>query len=331
MNATAQLSRSLVPSKSLTNPQRDKPVCPGDRALAHELQSLLNDVPGELRPARDTRLPLLTGLRRHSLAGAATARQLVFVAARIHHWSDERRTAEYLLRHRGELADGRRTAVALLSAARCAAEMDVRRGRSRELPIEPESFNRHVSEPTRGRTGDASVAETVVDYLRKLLGPEIVGSVAWGRLHDAVTVAIELAAEVADHGATGIRSMRSDARPRARLSCRLIDEFGNRDVARSLARLIVGADGTPIESALLWWVAHSDVDSAEVPEHVRARWARDLMDADPALATSRTRRRRARTSEGSGLAGIPGNKMRSATNLSRFIPACRDISGVARG
>lgn len=291
MNVTANLNRSFVPSKSLENPQSRKPIWAGDQALAVELQSILNALPIDLQPVVGRRFPLLTALRRHRPAGAVAARRLVFVAAQIHQWSDERRTAEYLLRHRDELADGRRTATALVSAARCAAEMDSRRARVREVPVEPEAFSRRYLEPPVARIEDASAADTVAAYLRQVVGADVAGPVAWGRLCDAVTVAVELATQLANHSAAGIRAMRSDARSGARLSCRLVEEFGDRHAARSLARLLVGGDGTPVETALLWWVAHRHADPGDIPDRVRVRWMRDLMDADPTLTTSRTRRR----------------------------------------
>jgi hypothetical protein len=138
------------------------------------------------------------------------------------------------------------------------------------------------------------VADTVVGFLRHALGDCPAGPRAWDRLRDAVTVALELAAQLADHGALSIRAMRSDARPAARLSCRLVEEFGDRSAARSLARLLVGGDGSSVETALLWWVAYRSSGAADVPEPVRLRWLRDLLDADPSVVTRRTRRRQAR-------------------------------------
>jgi hypothetical protein len=116
--------------------------------------------------------------------------------------------------------------------------------------------------------------------------------VAWTRLHDAVVVTFELAGQLTARGTTmSIFTMRSDARRGARLSRRLAAEFGDAHAARSLARLLVGGDDAPARAALLWWVAHRDVDPAEISSRLRDRWRRDLIDADPSVVTRRTRRR----------------------------------------
>lgn len=316
-------SQFASPAGALENLRRVRLTCITDQTLADELRAALNALPAELRPATDKLLPLLTGLRNQGRAGTAAARRLVFVAARIHDWSDERRTAEYLLRHRAELADGRRSALALLSAARCAAEMDFRSSRAHEVPIEPNTLNRRSLDSPPARVEDASVADTVVDYLRAVLDDCPAGPEAWGRLHSAVTIAVELATELVDHGALSLCAMRSDARPGARLSCRLQREFTDRNVARSLARLLVGGDGTPIESALLWWVAHR-ANRADIPDWVRQRWERDLKDADPSLVTTRTRRRRAHAHFGQRMNGAVKRPMRTSRDISRHVAACPD-------
>lgn len=286
-------SRPAFRSKPLDNPERPKPRSAAELALAQELRVALDDLPIDWPPAAGERFPLLTGLHRHSPAGAAAATRLVLVAAQVHHWSDERRTAEYLLRHRHEVAGGRRTLVELVSAARCAAEMHARRARSYEVPTDPESLTRHVYPMVPSRTDTPSVADAVVEYLQKQIGMDPAGVVAWTRLHDAVTVAFELAEHLAAHGtAVSIFTMRSDARRGARLSRRLAGEFGDADAARGLARLLVGGDDSPVETALLWWVAHREADPADIPQPVRDRWLRDLIDADPSVPTRRKRRRR---------------------------------------
>lgn len=296
MTATEYLnnSRPALRSKPLDNPERVKPRSADELALAQELRAVLDDLPAGWPPAADGRLPLLAGLHRHSPDGARTATRLLLVAVRVHHWSDERRTAEYLLRHRDEVADGRRTVAGLLSAARCAAEMDARRVRSREVPTDPEALTRRSDATVRARADTPSVADTVVEYLQEQIGEGAASLIAWARLHDAVTVASELAEQLAAHGTTvSIFTMRSDARRGARLSRRLAVEFGDAHAARSLARLLVGGDDAPAETALLWWVAHREVDSADIPQRLWGRWLRDLIDADPAVPTRRARRRRA--------------------------------------
>jgi hypothetical protein len=78
--------------------------------------------------------------------------------------------------------------------------------------------------------------------------------------------------------------MRTDARREARLVTHLRAEFGVEVAAARMARLLVGPDRSPIQTALLWWSARPCVTATEVPEDVRSRWRRDLRAADTAAA-----------------------------------------------
>jgi hypothetical protein len=89
-------------------------------------------------------------------------------------------------------------------------------------------------------------------------------------------------------GGTGpsLLGMRSDARKEARLVTHLRTAFDNEVAARNVARLLVGADGTAIESALLWWSARVDLVPSDVPAEVRGRWMRYLRTTESAISTA---------------------------------------------
>jgi hypothetical protein len=82
--------------------------------------------------------------------------------------------------------------------------------------------------------------------------------------------------------------MRSDARPHSRLVTYLRDEFGNDEIACNLARLLVGPDGTPIETGLLWWSVRRDLAPEHVPAAIRQRWMQGLRVASGADASARS-------------------------------------------
>jgi hypothetical protein len=291
--ATLSVATDRVPgiqSKPLDNPRRPKPASAADLELARDLDELLRQLPPLSQAAsRSEEFPLLGSLFRNDARhNTNLARRLVFIAAANHRTADERRTAEYLLRHHDEYLDGRREPLKLLMAARCAAEMDVRRVRRREIPTEaplvPEA-------PTASRAADQSVGEFVIEYLRGATGRGPATAASRSRLLDAIAVAIDLAERHARNGGTkpSVLAMRSDARKAARLVNRLLKEFEDQYTAHSLARLLVGADCTPIETSLLWWAARPDSPPTTVPPSIRERWTRDLAVADERVIGERPR------------------------------------------
>jgi hypothetical protein len=282
-----------TPHKPLDNPRRPKPSFGADIELARELGTLLAAMPSTLDSRAGEQFPLLSALARADHDGNAQARQLLFIAARVHHWADERRTAEYLLRNRQSVLDGRRDSASLISAARCAAEMDVRRVRLRETPRAPEVLDAGAAgDGACARLDDVSVGEHVVDFLRSVIGAEPMTARVQERFLTAVTVALEVSERHAlKRGELpSVIAMRSDARPEGRLSSYLLHEFGDAAVARNLARLLVGGCDTPIETSLLWWAACRHGEAGDVPADVRAGWQRDLIGADPELRSARSRR-----------------------------------------
>jgi hypothetical protein len=78
--------------------------------------------------------------------------------------------------------------------------------------------------------------------------------------------------------------MRSDARKESRLATHLRDDLGDRSVAGRIARLLVGPEGSPIETALLWWSGRPDFSPVAVPQEIRSRWLREFRAADRAVA-----------------------------------------------
>lgn len=283
-----------TPHKPLDNPRRPKPSFGADIELARELGTLLAAMPSTLDSRAGEQFPLLSALARADHDGNAQARQLLFIAARVHHWADERRTAEYLLRNRQSALDGHRDSASLISAARCAAEMDVRRVQFREAPRSPELLDAGVAVPAlRAQRDDPSVGEHVVAFLQSVLGTASMSPHVQDRLLTAVTVALEVSERHAlKRGELpSVIAMRSDARPEGRLSSYLCDEIGDATGARNLARLLVGGCGTSIETSLLWWAACRHHQPDAVPAYVRAGWQHALVGADPELRCDRSRRR----------------------------------------
>jgi hypothetical protein len=220
----------------------------------------------------------------------------VCIAAATHAEADERRTAEYMLRHRIDVIADRRSALALLSSARCAAEMDVRRIFGRETPTPSDSLSTWAAERAKARLDDPSVGEAVVSYLHRATGHLPATHLAHQRLLDAVAIAVEMSERhTLNNGKVpSLIAMRPAVRAQSRLVTHLRTAFGDGVAARSLARLLVGGDGSPIESSLLWWAAHPNVSPSEIPSSLRRRWVRDLWDADPSIRASETHSRRAR-------------------------------------
>lgn len=302
-------------------------TCASSRdALAADVGLLLAELPVHLDVRREP-FPQLSALRR--AAGLDATRRLLCLAAQAHVETDERRTAEYLLRHRHEIREGRRTAAALVAAARFAADCDVRLQRNRTTPVGVRSLDDVAREVPAARVHDPSVGEVVLGALVRATGRAPATDLARTRLLDAVVVAVELAEAHRLRGGAlpSLIAMRSNARPHARLVARLVSEFEDETAARSLAHLLVGGVRTPITSALLWWAAQPNLDLANVPEQTRRRWAADLSDADPAiraLSPRRSRRdarvllRRKPDSQ------VPGNR-RVAHTRQKGLLACRTV------
>ena len=243
------------------------------------------------------RWPLLTALAELDLErGTGHARGLILLAAVIHRSADERRTAEYLLRNRSRVTSGRQSALALLSAARCAAEMDERRVRVREVPDLLDNMTVVPVDPGELGSEWPSVGEVVIDRLDGFAG--LRPSTGWvrDRVLDAVTIAMELAERhVLNRGSQpSLIAMRANARPDSRLVTHLRREFGNEVAARRIAHLLVGSEDAPLESAFLWWCAQRGVQRSDVPDGLRERWSRDFRAADAALAAGEP-----------GVAGLP--------------------------
>ena len=277
--------------KPLDNPARPKPTYATDDDCAQLLGQTLRQVPRELAGDEQSSFPLLDGLKSLDLLrGTVVARELVFIAAMNHREADERRTAEYLLRNRHDVVDGRRTSESLLFAARYAAEMDVRRSANREVPFHHDAVRSWTSTTAACRLNDPSVGETVVAFLERVIGRQL--SPLTGRaVLDAVVVFMELAERHAMNAGTSpaLIAMRPAARADARLVTYLRRSFDNLVVARRLARLLIGADGTPIDTAVLWWAACSPEMVVNVPASMRARWSRDLRILDRLLGPARER------------------------------------------
>ena len=275
-----------VPSKPLDNPQRSKPVAPADIENARKLDAILRCISRPTRAARKGAFPQLTAQFDDDLRnGGDLGRQLLFIAATIHVAADERRTAEYLLRHRYELIASQRSALSLLLAARCAAEMDVRRVRQIEIPSALPALATIAAENPMSRSDDQSVGEVVLEFFGSAVGGFPAAPVTRTRLLDAVAVALELSHRHTLNGGAkpSFVAMRSDARKGSRLVTSLQAEFGNPTVARGLARLLVGSDRSPFEASLLWWTAEHCSTPDAVPAPIKARWIRDLSIADRAI------------------------------------------------
>jgi hypothetical protein len=273
-----------IPSKSLENPLPKKPAYATDVGCAVLLDEILRRVPSRLAEDRASSFPLVAAFTRYS---SDAARQLLFVAAATHRSADERRTAEYFLRNRALVIGGRRPALSLLLAARCAAEMDARRLQSRERPVPAEVLSQRLRDSLATRRDDPSVGELVIERLKSATG-ETGSPVTVDRLLDAVCIALDLAKRHAMNGGRGpsLLGMRTDVRRDARLVTYLRSNFGNDTAARSLARLLVGADGTPIENALLWWSAQPPTGQLTVSSAISVRWRRYLRSADAAFGSA---------------------------------------------
>lgn len=267
-----------IPRKPLDNPQRPKPTYSSDDECARLLQTVLQQVPWHLAGDSSSRFPLLDALNTVDVSrGTDAARNLIFIAAVNHRTADERRTAEYLLRNRHEVVAGLRSAKSLLMAARCAAELDVRRVRFREATVPPSLAAPSTADRTRW-ADRRSAGELTLDALRAAVGPDAVNAPVEAQVFDAVNIALEVAERHALNGGKGsaVLAMRTDARPPSRLVTHLRREFADDAAAPVLARLLVGADATPIETALLWWSARHEGTSGGVPPEIRARWLRYL-------------------------------------------------------
>lgn len=323
-----------LPRKPLDNPPRPKsPKYASDAECAALLAAVLATVPTDLRRARGSAFPLLDALiDLDARRGTDSARQLVFIAAATHRTADERRTAEYLLRNSARMASGERSTLALLAGARCAAEMDVRRVQLREIPVPRQDLSRYAADRPARSTDTPSVGEMVIHKLSTATGggpPPLVT----GRILDALPVVLELAERHRLNGGTGpsLLGMRTDARTQSRLVTHLRALFSNDVVARNIARLLVGADETPIETALLWWSTLPDLAVADVPGEIRRRWSRYVRTTQAAIHTNS----RLSTASQSGLMR-PGafrlnpahrtNGMRSAR-----IPDTQPFTGVEAG
>jgi hypothetical protein len=272
----------------LSGRSRSASAYSSDADCAYLLEEILRDVPALLQSDKGSPQPLLAELAR--LDGerqTALARELVILGAVIHRAADERRTAEYLLRHRAEIASGRRSTIGLLRAARFAAEMDVRRRDRRELPVDHQTLAASLVDPSMTGVDSPSLGEFVLDKLRGLANyePE---AIAKARIRDAVVVAVELAERHTANRGRGpsLLAMRADARKESRLVTYLRAEFGDDVAAANVARLLVGPDGSPIETALLWWTAQRDATHADVPVAVRRRWTHYLRAAATPSGTS---------------------------------------------
>jgi hypothetical protein len=209
---------------------------------------------------------------------------LAFAAAIVHADADERRTAEYLLRHRSDVRD-KCSASRLVAAARRAAEMDERRRHIREAPTERMDLSSAGESPAM-RVSDPSVGERVVDYVREACAPSVLDEELEGVLLGGVAVAMGLAERHLLNGGAGpsLLAMRPDARAAARLVVHLRREFGNPELARAVSRLLIGGDGTSMTTALLWWVAQGSQSVSAVPVTVVRRWRRDIGLATAAMA-----------------------------------------------
>jgi len=280
-----------IPRKPLDNPPRPKPTYASDNELANLLTGVLGALPDHLTPAPGSSFPLLRALIRWDETNRRdVARQLVFIAAVNHRTADERRTAEYLLRHRGAVATGERSSLGLLLAARCAAEMDVRRVHLSELPVPHEATGQWSLEQIPDRYSDRSVPDLVLIKLAHLTGWVPCSVVTRESLLTAVTIALELAERHAINRGSGpaLLAMRSDARKPSRLAARLQLELGDPRASRAIARLLVGADHSPIEAAVLWWCAQRHAAPEDVAPDVRARWLRYLRAAEGIEARTQT-------------------------------------------
>lgn len=280
-----------IPGKPLDNPWLSKPRVVSDEEIAALLEACLREVPAELGSEHQSSVPRLsTLLDVDAVRGTECARKLMIIAALCHRAADERWTAEYILRNRHAAAGGQRSGLSLLRAARTAAQMDLQNGARREIAVPHEDLALLPLEVPASRLDDPSVAEMVLEKLRVATGHDpTTRCEEWVR--DAVVIAFELAERHSRRRGNGpsLLAMRADARKEARLVSRLRAESIPGAAAGRIARLLVGADSSPIETALLWWCAQQDFVPAGVPTSIRDRWRRDLRAADACAASGNER------------------------------------------
>lgn len=276
-----------IPRKPLDNPWRSKPSHVSDEEIAHLLEAVLRHIPVQLGSEHQRSFPLLSALLDVDAArGTDCARQLMIIAAVSHRAADERRMAEYILRNRDAADSLQRSGLSLLRAARRAAEQDVRDVFEREIAVPNEDLALQPLKVPASRVEDPAVGEMVLDKLRAATGHDPTKRCEeWVR--DAVVIAFELAERHSRRrgGGPSLLAMRADARREARLVSRLRAEFESDAAAGRIARLLVGADSSPIETALLWWCAQKDFVPVGVPAPIRDRWRRDLRAADACAAS----------------------------------------------
>ena len=276
-----------IPGKPLDNPWRTKPRPASDAEIALLLESVLREVPTQLGGEHHSSVPRLsTLLDVDARRGTECARQLMIIAALCHRAADERRTAEYFLRNRHAVAGGQRSGLSLLRAARLAAQMDLQNGAEQEISVPHETLALWPLDAPASRVGDPSVGEMVLEKLRAVTGIDPSSRCEeWVR--DAVVIAFELAQRHARRRGNGpsLLAMRADARKEARLVTRLRAESIPGAAAGRIARLLVGAESSPIESALLLWCAQHDFVPDGVPASIRDRWRRDIRGADACAAS----------------------------------------------
>ncbi|MDT4905108.1 MAG: hypothetical protein QOH52_3124 [Pseudonocardiales bacterium] len=276
--------------RSRDNSAPSIPTYATDDGCAQLLDQALQQVPYELTGDENSSFPLLAALKSFDAArGSDAARELVFVAAANHRTADERRTAEYLLRNRRDVVDGHRSPKSLLFAARYAAELDVRRLRRREWPL-PRALAAPATEEASSNAEGMSAGDMAIRSLRAVVGSWLITPALEDQVLAAVAIALDVAGRHALNRGRGpaVLAMRSDARPHSRLVTYLRDEFGNDEIACNLARLLVGPDGTPIETGLLWWSVRRDLAPEHVPAVIRQRWMQGLRVASGADASARS-------------------------------------------
>jgi hypothetical protein len=131
-----------------------------------------------------------------------------------------------------------------------------------------------------------SVGDIVIRFIFEAVAP--VRHETEVHIRNAVAMTVDLAERHVLKGGTGpsVIAMRPAARRQARLITRLLREVPDRRVARAIARLLLGGDGTSIETSLLWWVAQGVRDAEQVPESTVKRWRRDVALAQGAFVHS---------------------------------------------
>jgi hypothetical protein len=136
------------------------------------------------------------------------------------------------------------------------------------------------------RVDDPAVSEMVVEKLEDITSARFTGALR-DALLDAVSITLALAERYWLNGGSAsasLRRLRTKARADQRLTTHLAQALGNPCAAAWLARLLIGPDRAPIESALLWWCTRCEIEASDVPDPLRRRWIRCLDAADDALA-----------------------------------------------